>query len=464
MKIETLSRAVPRRSIPSGAYEVGGSRAEVLEAYLGTCVGVTLCDPEAKVGGLIHLLLPEPPGTDRPTAPSAYATTGMPLFLRSVLEAGATQQRLQACMAGGALVGPVSELDLDLNIGGRTAEIVEDFLSRNHIPLQDTETGGFFTCRLSLNLHTMESQIDPLVPFQNMDQVLLLKPTSEDIVRSLEQVRPIPQIALKITHMVRDGNCSFESVAKEVRQDQILSAKVLRLCRSALFGMKKGVDSIDRALVMMGEKRFLQLVVSASLEDFYPTTGNGYSLCKGGLYKHALGMAVVCEGLAERTGKVPADIAYTAGLLHDIGKVVLDQHVARTLGLFYRRVQTEGINITAAEKELLGVTHTEVGGLLAKRWSLPDILTDVILHHHNPEKADVNGELVHLVYISDIVLSRFMVGQEMERMGARELSVALSKLGIDTAQFPEIVQGAHKLMLDDQFAITPQVRSPGHSH
>lgn len=191
-------------------------------------------------------------------------------------------------------------------------------------------------------------------------------------------------------------------------------------------------------------------MVSASLEDFYPIKGNGYSLCKGGLFKHALGMALVCEGLAEFTKKAPADIAYTAGLLHDIGKAVLDQHVANAWGLFYRRVQTEGVNITAAEQELLGTTHTEVGGLLAERWSLPETLTDVILHHHHPEQAKVNSELVHLVYLADLIISRFMVGQDMESVGTEGLQDRLRKLGIEASQFPAIVEGTRRMILNEE--------------
>lgn len=446
---------IAKRSVPSGTFVVDGAREEVVEAYLGTCLGVTICDQEARIGGLIHLLLPEPAGSDSPWAPAAYATTGMPLFLKALLEAGASQQRLQACMAGGALVGPVSELDLTLNIGGRTAEVVEDFLKGRRISLQKAETGGFFTCRMSLDLRSMESRIDPLEPsFQGMEKGSPWKPSPDDIEESMERVRPIPQIALKITHMVREGKYSFQDVAKEVRQDQILSAKVIRLCRTALFGMKMRIDSIDRALVLLGEKRFLQLVVSASIEDIYPTSGKGYSLCKGGLYKHALSMALACEILADFTGKAPPDVAYTAGLLHDIGKVVLDQHVARALGLFYRRIQTGGKSIIAAERELLGTTHAEAGGLLAKRWSLPEVLTDVILYHHTPEKSVVDPELVHLVYLADLIISRFMVGHEMERLGTKGLPDRLSILGLTSERFAAAVEKLYGLLMNGQIPPT----------
>lgn len=445
--------SVSHRPVASGSYVVSGPKAEVVEAYLGTCVGLTLCDRQARVGGLIHILLPEPTGWDNPSQPGTYATTGLPVFLRALVDAGASETKLEACVAGGALVGPLSELDLDLNIGGRTAEVVEQFLAGHRIPIQKTETGGFFTCRIGLDLRSLETDIAPLGPgLKTTQEKPHLRPTPEEIDATLERVRPIPQIAIKIMKMVQDNRRSFRDMAKEIRQDQVLSARVIRLCRSALFGMKQGVDSIDRALVVLGEKRFLQLVVSASVEDFYPLNGDGYSLCKGGLYKHALGMAVISEVLANFTGKASCDIAYTAGLLHDIGKVVLDQYIARASGLFYRRTQLEGMNATAAEKELFGVTHNEVGGRLAERWALPEVLTDVILHHHHPEQATVHPDMVHLVYLADLIMSRFMAGQEMERLETDSLSSRLKTLGLSARNFPEIVDGIPRGLFDDRMS------------
>jgi putative nucleotidyltransferase with HDIG domain len=429
-----------RQPVPSGSFIVSGKKNEILEAYLGSCVGVTLRDREANVGGLIHLLLPEPTGADKDWHPENYASTGMPLFIRALCEAGASKSRLEACIAGGALVGPVSEMDLDLDIGGRTDEIVKEILALEGIPVLETETGGFFTCRLSLDLRNWESRIAPLGnPGNNVLQGPTLRPSQMQLEKAMEEVKPIPQIALKITRMIHDLNHSLQDMADDVRQDQVISAKVIRLCHSALFGSRMAIDSIDRALVMLGEKQFLQLVVSASLENFYPENGQGYSLCKGGVYKHALGTALVCERLAGFTGKIKGDIAYTAGLLHDIGKVVLDQYVAAASPLFYRRSQLDGMDLIAVEEEQFGVTHPEVGGRLAQLWSLPEILTDVIRHHHHPERSTVNPELTHLVYLADLLMSRFLVGQELERLDTKDLVSRLQKVGIASNQLPKVV-------------------------
>ncbi len=432
---------MPTIHVASGSYVVTRKKRQILEAHLGTCVGVCLFDRHANVGGLIHLLLSEPISITRDRKPAVYATTGLPVFIQALLDAGASKDDLEACIAGGALVGPLSERDLVLNIGGRTTEIVEEILYRERITICKSETGGYFTCHLSLNSETWESHVEPsgvsTIPFEKID---FKRPTVEELDTAIESVRPIPQVALKIIRMIRDDNRSMNEIAEEARKDQVISAKAIRLCNSAFFATKVKIDSIDRALAMMGEKRLMQLVVSAAFEDFFRDTEQGYSLCKGGLYKHALGTAMISEKLAEDTGKASSGVAYTAGLLHDIGKVVLDQYLASAYPLFYRRIQIDGDNLIAVERDEFGITHTEAGWELAKHWSLPNILTDTIRHHHNPEQATVNPELTHLVYLADLLMSRFLVGQELERMNTNELASRLQKVGLSPEQFPMMVE------------------------
>ncbi len=201
-------------------------------------------------------------------------------------------------------------------------------------------------------------------------------------------------------------------MAQEIRQDQVISARVLKLCNSAFFGLRTKMESIDRALVLVGEKRFLQLIISLSLKDFFPQAEQGYSLSKGGLYKHALGTAVYAETLAQFTKKVSADVAYTGGLLHDIGKALLGQYITPAYPFFYQRIQVDGAELIAVERDAFGVSHTEIGAQLAEHWSLPESLVDTIGYHHQPEQATANPELTHLVYLTDLIMSRFLMGQE----------------------------------------------------
>ena len=432
-----------RTIVASGSYIISKGGCLILEAYLGTCLGVALYDRHAGVGGVIHLLLPEPSAIDSPWRPEVYAATGLPIFIHHLRKEGASKERLEAIVAGGGLVGPISKLDLILDIGGRTAEIVERILRQEQIMIRRSEIGGYFSCRLSLNLHTWQCDIDPtVIPAPITGGTGFKKPDTEQLDRVIATLSPIPQIALKVLRMISDQTYALDDVAHEVVQDQVLSGKVIGFCNSVFSGMRKKIDSIERALLVVGEKWLLQVVIGAAMEELLSQSDRGYSLCKGGLYHHSRGTAAVARSLAQSTGKTPPDLAYTAGLLHDIGKVVLDQYMDVALPHFYRRIQADDTDLIQAEREVLGVTHPDAGRRLAMHWSFPEILAEAIQHHHQPEQASIGPELTHLVYLADVIMSRFMVGLELERMDTHTFAARLERLGISPNQLPLLIDRA----------------------
>jgi putative nucleotidyltransferase with HDIG domain len=190
---------------------------------------------------------------------------------------------------------------------------------------------------------------------------------------------------------------------------------------------------------MLGQDLLMKFVISASLNNFFSQAGMGYSLCKGGMYHHAVGTAVIAEKLADITEKVDPALAYTAGLLHDIGKVVLDQFVNAGFPLFYRQLNDEGKNFSEVEKQVLGTDHTEVGASLALNWSFPESLVETIRYHHNPEDARQHNGLVHIVYLADLLMSRFHTGLELERLNTGALAARLETIGLTISGFPELV-------------------------
>ena len=228
-------------------------------------------------------------------------------------------------------------------------------------------------------------------------------------------------------------------MTEEIRQDQVICAKTLKLCNSAIFAGKRKIESLDHALTFLGFNNLARLVISTSMGSFYGCSSAGYSLCKGGLFHHTVGTAVISEKLADLTAEVKPGLAYTAGLLHDIGKVVLDQHIASAYPLFYRQLFEENANFNEAEKTILGVDHTEVGRDLALKWSLSESLADTIRHHHNPEDTALNVELTNIVYLADLLMSRFHTGLELERLSTATLSSRLRTIGFSIEEFSNIV-------------------------
>jgi putative nucleotidyltransferase with HDIG domain len=425
--------------VAAGSYHVGRTGPMILRAFLGTCVGVAVYDAETGVGGLIHLLLPEPVSHNGTFQPEKYASTGIPVFLRALYDAGASKGRLEAFIAGGALVGPIGDRDLQLDIGGRTAETAINHLTEAEIRIDQSETGGFFSSCLTLDMQSWQCRIEPAGIEKITVEGTLRVPTPAEIDRAVERLQPIPQVALKILRMIDANEPETKELAVEIGKDQVIGARTLRLCNSVMFAGRNKIESLEHALIFLGLKLLVKLVISSLIDDFFSRTGQGYSLCKGGLFHHAVGTAIIAETLAKVTGKANPGLAYTAGLLHDIGKVVLDQYVASAYPLFYRNLFEERNSFSESEKRILGMDHTHVGCLLAQKWSFPESLIDTIRHHHAPEKANQHHALIHIVYLADLLMSRFHSGLELERLDTATLSTRLAAVGFTLDQFPKIV-------------------------
>jgi putative nucleotidyltransferase with HDIG domain len=426
--------------VASGSFITGGTQPRLLQAFLGTCVGVAIVDETAGIGGLIHLLLPEPVNTQNVDCPEKYAATGMPMFVEQLVESGARPENMRAVIAGGALVGPLTSCDMNLDIGGRTVDTVMEILRQKKIAVVASETGGFFTCTLELDMQRWQWDIRP-AGFDVPDtQPGKPSPTASDIETAIESVRPIPQVALKVLRIMQKGDYDIGKIAEEVKTDQVISARTIQLCNSALFSKSRDVASLDHALVFLGRELFLKLVISAAVNSYYSQCENGgYSLCKGGLYHHAVGTALIAEKIASATGKQEPAIAYTAGLLHDIGKVVLDHYIVGTYPMLYREFQDRQAELIDVENRVLSMDHPRTGELLARQWSLPDELTEAIRFHHDPEKSGGNRTLTTIVYLADLLMSRFHIGLELERMGTDNLADHLARLDLPATQFGDLV-------------------------
>ena len=426
--------------VAAGQVKAGSAQNLIYQAYLGTCLGVALYDRTTRIGGLIHILLPEPPGFAGPDFQEKYASTGIPLLINQLTALGANKEHLKASIAGGALVGPVSRQDMNLDIGGRSLDIAQAILKAHRIDIVKSETGGFFTCTLELDMTTGNTVIKPAWEDTTKSDTRFPKPTLNSIVRTIGELKPIPQTALKIFRMFHSGQSNIEEITDELAKDQVLSGQTLKLCNSALFSGRIKIDTLKDAVLLLGEEILIKSVITAAVNTYYRQTGtSGYSLCKGGLFFHAVGVAATAEKIAETCDTDNAKIAYIGGLLHDIGKVVLDQYVADSSPLFFRKLSQNDINFTDAEKKILGITHSEAGALLAKEWRFSKGLTEIIQFHHHPEKTTHNKKLGFIIYLADLLMEKFNAGFDLEKMQTASLQAALKGLGLSMADLPGLI-------------------------
>jgi chemotaxis receptor (MCP) glutamine deamidase CheD len=197
---------------------------------------------------LIHLLLPEPVSPAGGIQPEKYASTGFPLFLEAICNEGASKSRLKAFIAGGALVGPLEDMDLHLDIGGRTVETVLQYLKAENIKVEKSETGGFFTCSLNLNMQNGQCRIEPAPIDMDSTAGEIHLSSAGEIEQAMETIQPIPQVALKILRLIDNEEYEIKALAEEIRQDQVISARTLKLCNSVAFASSNKVESPSRSM------------------------------------------------------------------------------------------------------------------------------------------------------------------------------------------------------------------------
>jgi putative nucleotidyltransferase with HDIG domain len=443
----------PNIIVRSGTSYISKQQNRILKANLGSCVAVAIVDRVNKIGGILHTLLPEP-YSNFVDIDEKYASTGLPKFIDDLIKLGAEIGCLEASVAGGAFPGESNDFDFYINIGGKTAEKVSKILNFYKINIRQWETGGFFSSHLTLNLDTFEVSILPIIEeYKDINNTSSFKkPEIKTLQKQADEIKPIPQIVVKIISMINSKSSGLNDIGREIKKDQVISAKALQLSNSAAFDRAYPITTIDEAILQIGEETLVKDILNHYIKELYALSAKGYSLCQGGLFHHSLSTALVNEKLCEYTGIEDPQTGYTAGLLHDLGKILLDQYLSESKPLFYRELIKKTKNITDIEKELFGLDHAQAGVMIAEKWQLPQYIKEVIKFHHSPEQAEKYKNLVTLTHISDILSSWYMTGILPETSRIDVTLHILEKLDLPP---DKILEFTHQLPLKEFAAMFP---------
>jgi putative nucleotidyltransferase with HDIG domain len=240
----------------------------------------------------------------------------------------------------------------------------------------------------------------------------VIEPVNLDKLASIvDELPTLPNVMFEVLAVAEDDKSTAEDLEEVIMRDQALSAKVLKVANSAYYGIPRTVDTVSRATILLGFQTVVGLALTVSVYETLWGAGKGHYIDRRELWKHSLGVATAARIISpEPDGKVGA-VAFTAGMLHDIGKTVLDSHLGEEYGKVVQECHTSGMTMYDAENALLGVNHADLGQKLARRWQLPEFLTESIHYHHNPGGAE--GEFAKagaLVSMSDYLAKRVGIG------------------------------------------------------
>jgi putative nucleotidyltransferase with HDIG domain len=211
--------------------------------------------------------------------------------------------------------------------------------------------------------------------------------TAQELVAKVKNLPPVPHAALKLVSLLEQPAVSNTEVVQALRCDNVLTAKLLRACNSPYFGLAEPVASVDQAVFILGHQQILHIVLTIAFGSAMVVPLPGYAVEASELWRHSLVTAIGGEIIANEFTdlNVEPPAAFTAGLLHDIGKLVLSQTLTADLQAeVRRRIEQDSFSRAEAEKAVLGTDHGEVGALLLQSWHLPDDLVEAVANHHQP--------------------------------------------------------------------------------
>lgn len=250
---------------------------------------------------------------------------------------------------------------------------------------------------------------------------------------------PSPTV-VRLLHLLNDVDADYDEIVTMVSRDPVLSAKLLALCNSAAFGLAMPVASVDQAVLYLGFSEIHRLIMSLGFGSQLAKGLPGYDMEEGALWRHSLVTAFLTPRVLAVSGKAVADtsIAYTAGLIHDIGKLIIGQVIEEDKrARIHELVEKESLSLLQAERAVLGANHAQIGACLLRKWRIPDVIADAVEFHHEPPLSD-QPSLAGVIHVADAVAHQSGATPGWSSFAIVLNEPAVASLGLDGADFERL--------------------------
>jgi putative nucleotidyltransferase with HDIG domain len=226
-------------------------------------------------------------------------------------------------------------------------------------------------------------------------------PSIDYILHKVTLLQPMPANISRVLTEVEKEDVNINALARTISLDPALAAYILRMSNSAALGYAYACTTVEDAVMHIGLKRLKSVLITFPAAEMMEKSLTGYQFESGELWQHSLITAVAAKWLAKKLKYSSPEEAYTAGLLHDLGKLILDQFVFSNYNVILSLVEQQRLPIWKVEDKLLGINHAYVGGKIAEHWSYPAALADAISFHHNPAEAKTNKSLAAIINLAN---------------------------------------------------------------
>lgn len=267
----------------------------------------------------------------------------------------------------------------------------------------------------------------------------------ERIVLKTIDIPPLPPVAMKVMGLIQDDYSSLSTLEEIISRDQGFSSRLLRIANSPYYGRDRKIENISQAIMLIGFETLKSLVIATSVRDLHRRFG----VFEQKLWEHSLGVGLCSSLVAMVTTLGTPDEALVCGIIHDIGKTVINNTLPEVYVKIYEKMQKEGRTIKDIEDEVLGFNHTIIGNLIAKKWKLPEKMEMVITYHHEypyPSHEDpAFADVCNIIRVSDQICLKLGIGL----IEPIDITIDYESLGMNEDALNELI-GLFKIKFENQ--------------
>lgn len=253
----------------------------------------------------------------------------------------------------------------------------------------------------------------------------------DEILASVKSVEAMPSAIQQALGLLRDQNADMSELAHIIEFDPGLTANILRLVNSSYFGGMRTITSVREAVLRLGSNQVFQLLIAAGVAPRMRKEIKGYGLSPGMLLENAVVTAVAAESTARQLGFSAPEHTFTAGLLCNVGKIILGTFLEVDAGPILELAEAERLTFERAEEAVLGVSHDEVGAVLLEHWGLPEAIVYVVRWRLKPDEAPQEDLALDLVHVGTALAAMTGLGVGLDGLNYRPSRAVAVRLGLD---------------------------------
>lgn len=273
------------------------------------------------------------------------------------------------------------------------------------------------------------------------------------ILSKVKAFPTMPEAGARMLSLLEEPDTEISEIEEILRYDPGLTANILKLANSAYFGIPSKIGSLKQAVVVLGFKRLVQLVVASCVSAVMDKSVPGYDLPPGDLWRHSIAVSIAAEALVKDKKKKISQDVFTPALLHDIGKLVLGAYVKEELEAI-ESIAAKGVPFVVAENMILGTDHAEIGAQILTHWSFPKEVVHAVRWHHDPDSPETVNLQMDIVYLANLLCQTSAIGDGAGGQSVELSPAVIERLGVQLDQFEEISVKIAKWVDDLSDALT----------